>query len=116
MVNRQFHAQAREYIEQLIRQRRFLIKSGRSQANPGYMDSCLEELDKYMKAYKYDSDQQMSVFWVRHSDLIYAIIPGRKAGGHDAAMQLFHHFNSKARFTIETCNPFWQPLYSVSAN
>ena len=116
MRNPQFHSQAREYIEQLIRQRKFLIKSGRSQANPGFMNSCMDELDKYMKAYKYETDQQMSVFWVRHSDLIFAIIPGHKAGGHEAALQLYHHFNSKARYLIETRSPFWQPLHSVSAN
>ena len=116
MRNPQFHIQSRDFIEQLIRQRRYLIRSGRSKADTGYMNSCMEELDKYLKAYPYNTDQTMSVFWVRHSDSIFAIIPGRNAGGHEAAMQLYHHFNAKARYLVETSSPWWQSLMVVSPN
>lgn len=116
MLNRPFHVSATDYIKTLIRQRKYLIASGQSRLEPGYISSCLMELDKYMTAYHYDTDQKMSLFWIRHSHLIYALIPGRNSGAHENALKVYHALNSRARFILENGNPWWQPLLMVSPN
>ena len=116
MRNPQFHDTTTDFINSLIRQRQLLIKTGRSKADPGFINDCLWELMKYMSAYKYDTDDKMALFWSKHSSQIYALIPGRDSGTHDSATKLFHALNAKARTLMANPAPWWQPLMTVSPN
>jgi len=116
MRNPQFHLVAADYIKSLIRQRRYLIKAGLSKSNPGLINDALELLDKYMRAYHYDTDQKMALFWVKHSSDIYALIPGIHCGTHLPSILMFQTLSKKAKFLLEPNAPWWQPLLSVSPN
>jgi hypothetical protein len=111
-----FHATASAFIKSLIRQRRYLIAAGHSYVEPGFINKCLEEVDKYMRAYTYDTDEKMSNFWVHHSDEIFALIPGRNSGSHKTTMKVYHQLNTQARDLYFNPVPWWEPLMRVSPN
>jgi len=116
MRNSTFHATANDFIKSLIRQRRYLITAGRSHANPGFINNCLDELEKYMTAYKYDTDEKMSNFWVHHSEEIYALIPGKSSGSHKSTLMVYLALNTLARELYHNPVPWWEPLMRVSPN
>ena len=116
MRNPEFHSTATDFINSLIRQRHYLINSGLSKPPLGYINENLQELEKYMKAYKYDSDSKMALFWIRHSDKIFSLIPGRRSGSHEAATKVYLELNSRAHLLTDTCKPWCQPLMAVSPN
>jgi len=87
--NRPFHAIARDYIESLIRQRTYLVRAGKSHAGQECISFSIFQLDKYLNAYKYDKDPDMAKFWLSRRDLIYSLIPGRTASGHDHAIKIY---------------------------
>ena len=92
-----FHMVANDFVKSLIKQRKYLIRTCQSKADPGFINDCLQEVDKYMSAYKYNSDVKISQFWVMHSEQIYALIPGRNSPVHEATIRKFHELNKIAR-------------------
>lgn len=113
--SRPFHAIARDYIESLIRQRTYLVKVGKSHADQECIYSSIFQLDKYMNAYKYDKDPEMAKFWLSRRDLIYSLIPGRMASGHDHAIKIFLALTRAASIIVKSPSSF-DPDYHISLN
>ena len=113
--NRPFHASARDYIESLIRQRKYLVNAGKSHADQECINHAIYQLDKYMTAYKYDQDPDMEKFWLSRLDLIQHLIPGRNAGGHDASIGIFYAL-TRAASVISRCPAAPVTEYHISLN
>ena len=116
MLNPQFHTTAKDYIKTLIAQRRYLIRTGKSKANAGFINDCLAELDKYMKAYQYDNDYKMATFYSNHSSEIYALIPGKNSGSHEPSIKVFFALLSQAKQISGAGELWWQSILTVSPN
>jgi hypothetical protein len=116
MLEPTFHILANTFIRLLIKQRSYLIKTGKSQADPGYISDCLTEIVRYTDAFKYDTDQKMALFWSNHCHQVYALIPGRKAGGHESAVRIFNHLTVTSKQILANPVPWWVPLITVSPN
>ena len=116
MVNPTFHATANDYLKSLIRQRRYLIESGKSHARPGFISQCLAEVEKFMKAYKYDTDEKMAAFWVHHSSEIYALIPRKNTDAELVTLRVYQELDKIARSIYHNPVPWWEELLQFSAN
>ncbi len=114
-MNSTFHVAAAEFVQMLIRQRRYLIASGQSKADPGFINSCLWELEKYLDAYQYDTDLKMARFWIQHSQEIAALIPGRRSPVHEITILNFTVLSRMARAIAMDTNVLL-PLPAFSFN
>ena len=114
--NPEFHITAISYIISLMAQRRYLIATGKSHVNVGYINSCLNELERYLSAYTYDSDTKMANFWLRHSEHIFALIPGKASGSHKTATKVFMQLAGIAHIIHDHPTVYWDTIREFSVN
>ena len=97
MIEGEFHQMASDFIQSLIRQRKYLILNNKSKANPGFINDCLLTLDRYLCAYSYDTDEKMANFWINHCQEIFALIPGKDCSSHRVTVRNYYALGMLAR-------------------
>ncbi len=71
-----YHIKAHRFINSVIRQRKLILKKGKSHKEASVMNGIIEELERYLNFYEYNSNEKMAKFFDRQSDNIYLLIPG----------------------------------------
>ena len=84
-----YYQQARQFIEKLIRLQRGMKKQGFVRHDYGAVSQSIGELEKYLKAYPYDSDDKMRSFWQRKETYIRTLLPGQNHAAYQSIINEF---------------------------
>lgn len=90
-----FITEARRFLKSIISQRLQLDQLGKSK-NPS-AGSDAKELLKYLKAYPYQTSNQMASFLINNQGKILNIIPGSKSGSSNKQSSQFNELYKKAQ-------------------
>ena len=116
MLNPQFHDTATKFIKALINQRIYLLGTNRSLKNHGHMFQALQNLERYMTSYTYDTDVSMSRFWITHSDDILEIMPGKGSVLYEKNFEVYKNLTIAAYHFLNHPAPLREPLTKSSLN
>lgn len=89
-----YHQQTKKYIRKVIRIRKRLIAGGESRMNKALAWQHINHLEKYLKAYGYNDDNQMAGFWRRNRGKIMDLLPGVKSASHHELVNEFNNIDS----------------------
>jgi hypothetical protein len=81
--------EARQFITKLINMQKGMKKQGFIRHDYSAVSQSITELEKYLKAFKYDSDEKMRGFWNRKENHIRNLIPGQN---HPAFKTIINEF------------------------
>jgi hypothetical protein len=84
-----YAAQARNYIEKLIRLQQKIEEKGYRRIDQGTVVQARRLLKNQLEAYPYNTDDKMRGFWERHNDEIRVLIP---AESHRCFKKLMNEF------------------------
>lgn len=84
-----YYQQARQFIEKLIRLQRGMKSQGFVRHDYGAVSQSIGELEKYLKTYRYDSDDKMRSFWQRKEEHIRILLPGQNHPGYQNIIDEF---------------------------
>lgn len=84
-----YHQQARQFIEKLIRIQKSMKKHEFVRHDYSAVSSSIAELEKYLKAFRYDDDDKMRGFWQRKENHIRTLLPGQN---HPAFKSILNEF------------------------
>jgi len=97
------HAQQiKAFILSAIRQRRKLMKQGKSRKNRLLMLKNIEHLERYMEVYPYTNNVQMAKYFLRNEEKIQSLLPGIKSRDYNARQQ---QFNQARQLSNQIINP-----------
>lgn len=91
-TNKPFYIEARQFIEKLIRQRRYLNRTRRTRGNYNEISSAVDYLERTL-ATGYRNDNKLAGFYARHHRKISTIIPSNNS----LETQLQKHYAFLAR-------------------
>lgn len=84
-----YYQQARQFIEKLISLQRGMKSQGFVRHDYGAVIQSIDELEKYLNTYRYDTDDKMRSFWQRKENHIRTLLPGQK---HSAFKSILNEF------------------------
>lgn len=86
---------ARAYIEKLIRLQKKMNRKGFVRADYPALSASMQELMKYLKYYRYETDEQMAGFWRRHRNQISLLLPRPSHVGYKKLKEEFEQLNDR---------------------
>ena len=89
-----YYEQTKMYIRKVIRIRKRLIAEGSSRMNAALAWQHINHLEKYLKTYGYNDDNQMAGFWRRNRGKIMDLLPGSKSKSHTELVNEFNNIDS----------------------
>ena len=84
-----YATQAREFIIKLIKLQKGMKRKGFVRHDYGAVSQSIDELERYLKAYRYETDEKMRGFWLRKENHIRNLLPGQDYPGFKTIMQEF---------------------------
>jgi len=93
----ELHQELRKWITAVIKQRSYLIRSGRSLKNSYQMAENMDHLRRRLDFFPYDSDRKISLLFQQNKARILSLLPGKGSGGHDKNQVEFAHFDQITR-------------------
>ena len=81
-----YYQDARKFIEKLIKLQKGMKKRNMVRHDYGAVSQSIDELQRYLKFYKYDTDEKMRVFWENKLQLIRNLLPGQNYRGYQKIM------------------------------
>lgn len=101
----EFSKKTREWLLSVIRQRKLLLKTGRSKVNEVIAGQAINDLETYLGAYSYANPFHMARFINGHKNQIQAILPGEGAPAHEKRRKEFEALCRIAAALIREGNP-----------
>ena len=90
-----YYTEARAYIEKLIRIQRQLLRKGFVRRDEPVVVESMAHLSKYLKYYRYDSDEKMRSFFHRNRERIRILLPGRSYPGFETLNREFMNLQNQ---------------------
>jgi len=88
----EFSNKTREWLLSVIRQRKLLMKNGRSKVNEQAAREAIRDLELYLGAYSYANPYHMARFINGHKSQIQAILPGEGSPSHEKRHKEFEAY------------------------
>lgn len=83
----------RKFITGLIRQRRFLLRSGRSLKNRARMLAIVQRFERHLAFYPNISEGQLRSYLLKHIDDVVALMPSGTRAGEAMRERFFNLVN-----------------------
>ena len=108
-----FHTELRTWIQSVIRQRKALIRMGKSKADAITMCEAIEYLEKQLNYYKFNDNRKISGFFQRNQSRILSLIPGPGATSHEIRMQQFLRYQKITKTLQDNENFYYRSFPTV---
>ena len=100
MLQNSFSKRAEAFVRSVVKQRSFLIKSGRSKKPEAEQLGIINFIIKHLDAYPDRTDKQMAGFWNKNADQFFTLLPGKGSAVHETLTETFYQLNSEAKTLI----------------
>jgi len=97
MKSSEFHTRATAFLKSLLRQRDYLISTGKGKKNTEMMIHAASFIRIHLEANGYHTNRQMVHFWMANEYKIRILLPGIGSMAHESMLTGFNSLNYEAQ-------------------
>jgi hypothetical protein len=86
------HIELRSWILSVIRQRKALIRMGKSRADNGEMNRIIDYLTLHLNYYAFNNEQKIAGFFLRNQDKIGILLPGKGSNSYEIRAEQYKRY------------------------
>jgi hypothetical protein len=92
MKSQDLHIEIRNWILSVIKQRKAIMRMGKSRADAYRMNQDLDYLQRHLDYYPFDDDNKIAGFFQRNQDKIHFLLPGIGSASYESRMEKFRNY------------------------